>query len=139
VARKGETLSQIETPSREVTRGPHLFLEVECERALAGPARWRLAGFEQVTIGRGTRRSTRAVSSQALAVEIPDGWMSSEQVVLRRSEGRWTLRDLGSKNGTLVDGRRVEQAELDDGALLQLGHTLLRFREDVPNDGTGGS
>ena len=135
VARKGETLSQVQTPSSEVARGPHLFLEVECERPLAGPARWRLAGLEQVTIGRGTRRSTRAVSSRVLAVEIPDGWMSSEQVVLRRAEGLWILRDLGSKNGTLIDGRRVEQAELDDGALLQLGHTFLRFREDVPSEG----
>src|SRR4030095_3623562 len=127
VARQGETLSQVQTPSSEVARGPHLFLEGEGERPLAG--------LEQVTIGRGIRRSTRAVSSRVLVVEIPDGWMSSEQVVLRRSEGRWTLRDLGSKNGTLVDGRRVEQAELDDGALLQLGHTFLRFREDVPNEG----
>src|SRR4029453_5345130 len=91
----------------------------------------------QVTIGRGIRRSTRAVSSRVLVVEIPDGWMSSEQAGLRRSEGRWTLRAIGSKNGTLVDGRRVEQAELDDGALLQLGHTFLRFREDVPNEGPG--
>jgi sigma-54 dependent transcriptional regulator, acetoin dehydrogenase operon transcriptional activator AcoR len=135
VARKGETLSQVETPSREVARGSHLFLEVECERPSAGPACWRLAGLEQVTIGRGSRRSTRQISSRVLAVEIPDGWMSSEQVVLRHSEGRWTLRDLGSKNGTLVDGRRVEQAELEDGVLLQLGHTFLRFREEVPNEG----
>jgi sigma-54 dependent transcriptional regulator, acetoin dehydrogenase operon transcriptional activator AcoR len=125
VARKGETLSQVQTPSRQVERGPHLCLELECE----------LAGVEQVTIGRGTRRTTHAVSSRVLALEIPDGWMSSEHVVLRRSEGRWTLRDLGSKNGTLVEGRRVEQAELEDGVLLQLGHTFLRFCEEVPIDG----
>src|SRR4029453_16655255 len=132
-----ETLSQVERPSSEVARGPHLFLEVECERPVAGPARWRLAGLEQVTVGRGTRRSTPAGSSRVLAVGISDGWLSSEQVVLRRPDGLGPLRDLGSKNGTLVDGRRVEQAELDDGALLQLGHTFLRFREDVPNEGPG--
>ena len=135
VAPKGETLSQVQAPSREAERGPHLFLEIECERAMAGPARWRLAGLEQVTIGRGTRRTTHAVSSRVLALEIPDGWMSSEHVVVRRSEGRWTLRDLGSKNGTLIEGRRVEQSDLDDGMLLQLGHTFLRFCEEVPIEG----
>jgi len=135
VARKGETLSQVQTPARQVERGAHLFLELECERAMAGPARWCLAGLDQVTIGRGPRRMTHAVSSRVLALEIPDGWMSSEHVVLRRTEGRWALRDLGSKNGTLVEGRRVEQAELDDGELLQLGHTFFRFCEDVPIEG----
>ena len=135
MAHKGETLSQVQPPSREVERGPHLFLEIECERAMAGPARWRLAGLEQVTVGRGARRTTHAVSSRVLALEIPDGWMSSEHVVLRRSEGRWTLRDLGSKNGTLVDGRRVDQVELYHGAVIQLGHTFLRFCEDLPLDG----
>src|SRR5215468_8924081 len=135
VARKGETLSQIQPPSRKVERGPQLFLEIECERAMAGPARWCLAEMDQVTIGRGSRRTTHAVSSRVLALEIPDGWMSSEHVVLRRSDGRWTLRDLGSKNGTLIEGRRVEQAELVDWMLLQLGHTFLRFCEEMPIDG----
>ncbi|HET6984495.1 MAG TPA: sigma 54-interacting transcriptional regulator [Myxococcaceae bacterium] len=135
MAHKGETLSQVQPPSREVERGPHLFLEIECERAMAGPARWRLAGLEQVTVGRGARRTTHAVSSRVLALEIPDGWMSSEHVVLRRCEGRWTLRDLGSKNGTLVDGRRVDQVELEDAAIIQLGHTFLRFCEEVPIEG----
>ncbi|HET6981327.1 MAG TPA: FHA domain-containing protein, partial [Myxococcaceae bacterium] len=102
---------------------------------MAGPARWRLAGLEQVTLGRGTPRTTHAVSSRVLALEIPDPWMSSEHVVLRRAEGRWTLRDLGSKNGILVDGRRVDQVELEDGALIQLGHTFLRFCEEVPIEG----
>ncbi len=71
------------------------------------PARWRLAGLEQVTIGRGTRRSTRPVTSQVLAVEIPDGWMSSEQVVLRRSEGR------GGTSATWA--RRTERSSMAGG------------------------
>ena len=136
MARKGETLSQVESRSQKVERGPHLFLEIECERAMAGPARWHLAGLDQVTLGRGARRRTHAVSSRVLALEIPDGWMSSEHVVLRRTESdRWTLRDLGSKNGTLVDGRKVTEVELDDGALLQLGHTFFRFCEELPLEG----
>jgi two-component system, NtrC family, response regulator GlrR len=37
------------------------------------------------------------------------------------------VRDLGSKNGTLVDGMRVIEAWLRPGAVLRLGRTALRF------------
>ena len=35
--------------------------------------------------------------------------------------------DLGSSNGTLVNGRRIEEAELSSGALMQLGEGGPRF------------
>jgi hypothetical protein len=38
------------------------------------------------------------------------------------------MRDLGSTNGTLVDGVRVEQAELKDGSVITIGSTQLVFR-----------
>jgi DNA-binding NtrC family response regulator len=37
------------------------------------------------------------------------------------------VRDLGSRNGTLVDGMRVVEAWLRPGALLRLGRAALRF------------
>ncbi|HEU0034284.1 MAG TPA: sigma 54-interacting transcriptional regulator [Kofleriaceae bacterium] len=37
------------------------------------------------------------------------------------------IHDLGSKNGTIVDGLRVREAYLRPGCLLQLGSTTLRF------------
>jgi pSer/pThr/pTyr-binding forkhead associated (FHA) protein len=39
------------------------------------------------------------------------------------------VRDLGSNNGTFVNGRRVTQAELHDGDVIQVGFIDLRFRE----------
>jgi sigma-54 dependent transcriptional regulator, acetoin dehydrogenase operon transcriptional activator AcoR len=58
--------------------------------------------------------------------------MSLEHLELRREHGRWMARDLGSKNGVLVDGVRLPQAEVDDGSMLQLGHTLFSFRDELP-------
>ncbi|MCU0301457.1 MAG: FHA domain-containing protein [Candidatus Nanopelagicales bacterium] len=39
-----------------------------------------------------------------------------------------TLRDLGSTNGTLVNGRMVRTAALADGAHIQMGSTNLTYR-----------
>lgn len=38
------------------------------------------------------------------------------------------LRDLGSTNGTFVDGVQVSQATLREGSIIQLGSTSLTFR-----------
>jgi len=67
-----------------------------------------------------------------LAIEVPDGWMSVEHLELRHVDGRWVARDLGSKNKLLLDGQKVDEAELSDGVLLQLGHTFFRFRTELP-------
>jgi two-component system, NtrC family, response regulator GlrR len=44
--------------------------------------------------------------------------------------GRAIVRDLGSKNGTLVDGVAVIAAPLADGATLTLGKTTVRFARE---------
>jgi DNA-binding NtrC family response regulator len=38
---------------------------------------------------------------------------------------RWTVRDVGSRNGTWVDGARVECAALSHGTVVRIGQTLL--------------
>ena len=132
VTNKGATLSLTEEDSRkrEIRRAAHLFLEIECDRPLAGPARWRLSGVDQVYLGRGAARRAR-FTPRALSIEVPDGWMSVEHVALRREDGRWIAKDQGSKNKMLVDGTPCDEAELSDGALLQLGHTFFRFRDQI--------
>ena len=129
---KGDTLSLSEpTLEREVRTAPHLFLEVECDRPLAGPARWRLRGLAQVRLGRGASRRSQ-IAGRMLTIEVPDGRMSVEHLELLNREGRWVARDLGSKNKLILDGQPVDEGELSDGVMLQLGHTLLRFRSEVP-------
>lgn len=38
------------------------------------------------------------------------------------------IRDLGSTNGTLVNGEAVSETEIEDGAEIQIGTTVLVFR-----------
>jgi transcriptional regulator with GAF, ATPase, and Fis domain len=42
------------------------------------------------------------------------------------------LEDLGSRNGTLVDGRPITRHGLADGEVIELGNTFLLYREAVP-------
>src|SRR5438105_6056391 len=103
----GETLSQ-----REARRGPpsaaahRLLLELECAHPLAGPAQFRLQGIERVRCRRGRARSA-TVEGRTLTVAVADGWMSSQHAELRSTGGGWELADLGSKNGSLLNGARV--------------------------------
>jgi len=58
---------------------------------------------------------------------IADAAMSKFHCEIRITEGAAVVRDLGSRNGTLVDRVPVIEAPLRDGALLSLGRTELRF------------
>jgi transcriptional regulator with PAS, ATPase and Fis domain len=58
---------------------------------------------------------------------IADSAMSKFHCEIRIIDGAATIRDLGSRNGTLIDRVPVIEAPLRDGALLSLGRTQLRF------------
>ena len=50
-----------------------------------------------------------------------DDTVSRRHAELRMTDGRWILRDLGSSNGTWVNGRQVMEAEVVPGDQVQLG------------------
>ena len=47
-----------------------------------------------------------------------------------RQVGGWELTDLGSKNGTTVNGDTAERATLADGDLIEVGGVVLMYREE---------
>jgi hypothetical protein len=60
-------------------------------------------------------------------------WIDSSTVSRRHARivvenGRATLEDLGSKNGTRVNDAKVSSAPLDDGDLVRLGSVTMTFR-----------
>jgi DNA-binding winged helix-turn-helix (wHTH) protein len=48
------------------------------------------------------------------------------------SKGVATLEDLGSKNGTYLQGQRITSAHLSDGDEIRLGNASLTFRLEPP-------
>lgn len=60
---------------------------------------------------------------------IDDAKVSTEHARLKLASAL-SVEDLGSKNGTWVNGRRVENAKLSDGDLLRVGRTLFVYRPE---------
>lgn len=58
---------------------------------------------------------------------LADIAVSRRHVTIHAEGGRYRLRDLGSGNGTLVNGSRVDSVLLNDGDQIELGNTLMRF------------
>jgi hypothetical protein len=58
--------------------------------------------------------------------------VSREHAELQRTETGWTVRDLGSRNGTFVDGLRTEgRVALPGRSLLKIGDVALWFLAEV--------
>ena len=74
--------------------------------------------------------------SPSCDVVIEDPTLSQRHVELRRrGDGTIAVTDLGSRNGTWIDGVPVRQtATVQPGALLRLGATHARIVLDLPDD-----
>jgi pSer/pThr/pTyr-binding forkhead associated (FHA) protein len=73
----------------------------------------------EFVFGRGSECHVRPNSS----------WVSREHCILRVSETRAQLCDLGSTNGTLVNGKRlVGERDLTNGDRIQLGPLVFEVR-----------
>jgi hypothetical protein len=55
--------------------------------------------------------------------------VSARHAELRRAADGWTLRDLGSRNGTRVNGWLVREQRLADGDEVTFGDATFVFRE----------
>ena len=63
-------------------------------------------------------------------VVLKDKGASRKHAQLKLREGTWTLTDLGSTNGTRLNGLTVQSRELADGDLITIGTTVIEFRRD---------
>lgn len=59
------------------------------------------------------------------ALGITDGCTSRRHARIELSDGRWSVSDLGSRNGTLVDGRRISAVRDVPAPVVRIGRTLL--------------
>jgi transcriptional regulator with GAF, ATPase, and Fis domain len=58
---------------------------------------------------------------------IPEGAVSRQHARIRFEGTRWVLADLGSRNGTLVDGQFVREVPLEDLHEIRIGDAIFKF------------
>jgi hypothetical protein len=109
VTQSGPEIS--ETQVRRATA----YLDINGERMpLAAPG---------IVVGRGTDADLR----------VNDPGVSRRHIEIRVADSadgpRVSVHDLGSTNGVLVDGKRVENASLSDGAVIRIGNTTMTLHQ----------
>jgi hypothetical protein len=86
----------------------------------SGVSRELAIGTEVVVIGRASDADVR----------LSDTGVSRRHAEVRREGDDHVLIDLGSTNGTLVNGRPIERVRLANGDRIELGASVLLFERD---------
>jgi len=61
------------------------------------------------------------------AICVPERAVSRKHAVVVYEQDRWLLRDLGGANGSMVDGRFVQEIELEDQQEVRVGDAVFKF------------
>ncbi|NLS10805.1 DUF3662 and FHA domain-containing protein [Nesterenkonia sp. MY13] len=100
-------------------------------QAPAAPARSATASLEYQGNTYPLDGSTTVVGRSSTAdITISDTGISRQHLELSMRSSGWIARDLGSTNGSYVDGQELRSAEtaLHDGAVITMGNARMRFR-----------
>lgn len=96
-------------------------LKVVCE-VIAGSrqgARFEFSNHDTLLVGR---------SRSAQLALTDDPHFSRHHFLLELNPPRGYVRDLGSRNGTLLNGQSIKEAPLRDGDIISAGKTQIRFK-----------
>ena len=71
-------------------------------------------------------------------IVLTDPLCSRVQAVLVQEEDGWWMRDAGSRNGTFVNGQKIDEVRLTEGSAVKMGSTQFTFHqsEQPPTGGT---
>lgn len=68
-------------------------------------------------------------------IKIDQSSVSGKHFQLIKAAGGYVVEDLGSTNGTYVNGDRVERKELSNGDVIEVGRYAMKYKEnDLVND-----
>jgi pSer/pThr/pTyr-binding forkhead associated (FHA) protein len=104
-------------------------IDIEVGGAGAASKGFRLRTVEGVPPGEiySIGAKARIGRSEEGEIVLFDPSVSRVHAVVEVRAGEAVVRDLGSTNGTYLNGRRVETESLRDGDELRFGNTRMRF------------
>src|SRR5947208_6281751 len=87
-------------------------------RGVADPPSFEFGNSQCVTLGRSTEST----------IVLQDAHASRQHAQVYFDAGHWYLRDCGGRNGTRVNGTRIDQpVQLSDGQEIAIANTAVRF------------
>jgi DNA-binding NtrC family response regulator len=116
--KKTDEMQTFEPVRRDRPTGPAGLVLLYAAEFMALPAAF-LLGKEPCVLGR----------DPSASLILPVTAVSRRHAEIRREGGSYHVRDLGSRNGTLVNGHPVTDAELEPMDELRVGDAILKFVE----------
>ena len=107
------------TAYREKKSAGKKWSEISMDMELAEQGMTYQLGCDEVLIGRHASADIR----------LPDLSVSRYHAILTVSEGKWTIKDMGSKSGLFINGSMVKEAVLNENDVITLGNRRLIFRK----------
>ena len=98
------------------------------------------AGMGLLVVRRGPNAGSRFALSEAKTtigrhpdsdIFLDDVTVSRRHAEIQNADGRFTVTDAGSLNGTYLNRERIEEADLRNGDELQIGKFRLVFLQDM--------
>jgi Nif-specific regulatory protein len=112
-----------EVAPRRRTVGSHLLMEIGHQAGSVYP----LDKAQENLIG-------RDLDCQVL---LTDALSSRVHATVVHQDDNWWIRDSGSRNGTYVNGQKIDEARLTNGTRVKVGTTVLVFHDGVEAEPTG--
>ena len=97
-----------------------------------------LAGPEQGQVHKINRPTTTVGRSNTCEVVLTDPLISRQHCQILLGMGGVMLRDLGSTNGTFLNGTRIIESAIRNQDVISVGNTRLRFAVEIIKE-TGDS
>jgi transcriptional regulator with GAF, ATPase, and Fis domain len=120
---------------KETEREEH----VEAETRAVGPSATKV-GMQVIVLSGSAKGTTKALGDRLRIGKAPDNdlvladdTVSRQHCELTRTDAGVKVRDLGSTNGTKVQGARVSEAIIQPGTVLKVGEVEIALRPAVRN------
>jgi signal transduction histidine kinase len=91
------------------------------------PTLFVIRGADQGSRFELTEAAVRVGRDPSNTIQVHDTEVSRHHAEIRRTENDYAISDLGSSNGTFVNGQRVRSYRLNSGDQLQVGRTLMLY------------
>jgi FHA domain len=95
---------------------------VSCPRAASLTTGATLIAFTNGFVGPGA-----GTTGSVLLYRLRLCWLLADWEEMVTPSGRYLIIDLGSRNGTFVNGTRVNRAELNENDIVAIGHATFRL------------